>query len=33
MPSFTLKRNEWGEGLRIEVGEDSHSAVVKAPKM
>ena len=31
LPSFTLNRNEWGQGLRSH--EDSHSAVVKLPKM
>ena len=35
LPSFTLNRNEWGQGLEIyeDGGGDSHSAVVKPPKM
>jgi hypothetical protein len=34
LPSFTLNRNEWGEGLEIPgKGEDSHSAVEKPPNM
>jgi hypothetical protein len=33
LPSFTLNRNEWGSGLEIGVDGDSHSAVVKPPKM
>ena len=33
LPSFTLNRNEWGQGLLIPDHEDSHSAVVKPPKI
>jgi hypothetical protein len=35
LPSFTLNRNEWGQRLGIggHEGWDSHSAVVKPPKM
>jgi hypothetical protein len=35
LPSFTLKRKERGSGLEMPVdgGGDSHSAVVKPPKM
>jgi hypothetical protein len=33
VPSFTLNRKEWGSGLEILGDEDSHSAVVKPPKM
>jgi hypothetical protein len=32
LPSFTLNRNEWAESLEV-YKRDSHSAVVKPPKM